>query len=129
MPGRAQRWRWSRSRRGAWFLEPTLLLLLHHDPAHGYTLIEQLSKFGLGDVDAGAVYRMLRGMEAKGWITSTWDAERARGPPRRVYRLTVLGNEVLGTCMQDLQGTRRGIDDLVDAYSRHMEKGEGEYHG
>ena len=109
-------------------LEPTLLLLLHHGSAHGYTFLEQLGEFGLGDLNPSVVYRILRDMEAKGWVTSTWDEEQTQGPPRRVYCLTALGDEVLGWCAQDLRETRGMIDHLLGAYSRHMEEGEGEYH-
>ncbi len=87
-------------RRPAWravrMLEPILLLLLHHGPAHGYTLLEQLREFGLKDLNSSMVYRALRDMEDKEWAISTWDKKRAQGPPRRVYRLAALGDEVLG---------------------------------
>jgi len=109
-------------------LEPALLLLLHYGPAHGYTLLEQLGEFGLGDLNSSAIYRMLRDMEEKGWVTSTWDEEQAQGPPRRVYRLTALGDEVLVLWTQDLEESRKNIDYLLGAYRRHMEEGEGEYH-
>ena len=127
--GRGRGWGWrGRSRRAARMLEPTLLLLLHHGPAHGYTLLERLGEFGLGDLNSSVVYRMLRDMEAQGWVTSTWDEEQTQGPPRRVYRLTALGNEVLGWCTRDLQETRGMIDHLLSVYSRHMEEGKGEHH-
>ena len=57
--GRRQRWQQGHSRRAVRFLEPTLLLVLHHGPAHGYTLIGQLREFGLDDIDPSAVYRSL----------------------------------------------------------------------
>jgi len=126
-PGRGGR-RGGRFRRVARLLEPTLLLLLHHCPAHGYTLLEQLGEFGLGGLNTSVIYRALRDMEAKGWVTSVWDEEQTQGPPRRVYRLTALGDEVLGRCTQDLREARGMIDHLLGAYSRHMEEGEGEYH-
>jgi PadR family transcriptional regulator PadR len=110
------------------FLEPTLLLVLHHGPAHGYTLIGQLREFGLDDMDPSAVYRALRDMEGQGWVTSNWDEKQTQGPPRRVYRLTTLGDEVLGWWIQDLRDTRRIIDHVLRAYSQHMEEGEGDYH-
>jgi len=109
-------------------LEPALLLLLHYGPAHGYTLLEQLGEFGLGDLNSSAVYRTLRDMEEKGWVTSTWDEEQAQGPPRRVYRLTALGDEVLVLWTQDLVESRKKINYLLGAYRRHMEEGEGEHH-
>jgi PadR family transcriptional regulator PadR len=111
-----------------WFLEPVLLLLLHEGPAHGYTLIEQLGTFGLEDLQATVVYRTLREMEASEWVSSTWDAEQTQGPPRRVYRLAALGNEMLSLCIHDLKRTREQIDDLVDAYDKHMKEDDGAYH-
>jgi len=110
------------------FLEPTLLLLLHHSPAHGYTLLDDLGEFGLENMDPSAVYRALREMEARGWITSTWDEEQTQGPPRRVYRLVALGDEVLSWWIQDLGETRRMVDHILGVYTRHMEEGEGDYH-
>jgi PadR family transcriptional regulator PadR len=109
-------------------LEPALLLLLHYGAAHGYTLVEQVPEFGLQEPDPSVVYRALRDMEGRRWVTSTWDKEQAQGPPRRVYSLTALGNEVLGQHMQDLREARQRIDRLFGAYARHMEEGEGEHH-
>ena len=126
MPGRG-RGR-GRYRRVARMLEPSLLLLLHHGPAHGYELLERLGQFGLEGLNPSVVYRVLRDMEARGWVISTWDEERTQGPPRRVYRLTALGDEVLSLSVQDLRDTRAMIDHLLGVYSKHMEEGEGEHH-
>jgi poly-beta-hydroxybutyrate-responsive repressor len=127
--GRGHGWRWrGASRRAVRFVEPTLLLLLHYRPAHGYPLIEQLSEYGLADIDHSAVYRALRDMEERGWVVSSWVEKQRQGPRRRVYRLTELGDEVLALWTQDLHETRDMIDYLLDAYSRHMEEGEGEHH-
>ena len=127
--GRGHGWRWrGASRRAVRFVEPTLLLLLHYGPAHGYTLIEQLGEYGLADMDPSAIYRALRDMEERGWVISSWEEERTQGPPRRVYRLTALGDEVLGWWTEDLQETRQMIDRILGRYARHMEEGEGEYH-
>jgi PadR family transcriptional regulator PadR len=108
--------------------ESALLLLLHRDPAHGYTLLEQLEEFGLGEIAPSVIYRVLRDMEAQGWVTSTWDEKQTQGPPRRVYRITALGDEVLATWVRELDETQKMLDRLVGAYHLHMEEGEGEYH-
>lgn len=129
MRGRGRGWgRRRRARRAVRMLDPTLLLLLHHGPAHGYTLLEQLGEFGLGDLNTSVVYRALRDMEARGWVTSTWDSEQTQGPPRRVYCLTALGDEVLALWTQDLEEARKKIDYLLGVYRRHMEEGVGEHH-
>ena len=109
-------------------VEPALLLLLHHGRAHGYTLLEQLERFGLAHLDPSTVYRTLRDMEAKGWITSSWDDERSQGPPRRVYRISALGDEMLALWARDLEESRARIEYLLRVYYRHMKEGEGEHH-
>lgn len=129
MPYSGHRWRWRGcSRRAVRFLEPTLLLLLHHGPAHGYTLLERLGDFGLEGLDPSVIYRALREMEDQGWVTSIWDDALTQGPPRRVYSLTALGDEVLRLWAQDLQETRQLIDHLLEGYHRHMQEGKGEHH-
>lgn len=120
--------RWSRSRGGIWFLEPTILLLLHHGPTHGYTLIDQLETFGLHVKNPSVVYRALRDIESKGWVTSSWDTESAQGPPRRVYELSAPGNKVLSEYIEDLKRSHKQIGELIQAYYQHMEEGEGNYH-
>ena len=127
MRGRGHK-RQKRGRRAVRMLEPALLLLLHYGPAHGYTLLQQLGEFCAGDLNPSAVYRTLRDMETKGWVTSVWDEELSQGPPRRVYRITTPGDEVLAMWTQDLMESRRKIDYLLGAYHRHMEEGEGEHH-
>ena len=109
-------------------MEPALLLLLHHGPAHGYTLLDQLGEYGLGDLNPSVVYRALRNIEEGGWVTSKWDSEETQGPPRRVYHLTTLGDDILATWVQDLKETRGMIDHLLGVYSQHMEEGEGDHH-
>jgi DNA-binding PadR family transcriptional regulator len=109
-------------------LEPTLLPLLQHGPAHSYTMIDQLSEFGLGDMDPSAVYRALRHQEEKRWVASTWDEEQTQGPPRRVYSLTALGGEVLRWWTHDLEETRRIIDDILSTSAQIIKEGESEHH-
>lgn len=116
------------SRRTTGMRESALLLLLHREPAHGYTLIEHLKEFGLGEVAPSIIYQVLRDMEVRGWVTSTWDEEQTQGPPRRIYRITALGDEVLAAWVGELDETREILDHLVGAYRLHMEEGEGEYH-
>ena len=109
-------------------LAPTLALLLHHSPSHGYTLLERLHEFGLGYLDNGTVYRALRDMESDGCVISTWDVEKTQGPPRRVYSLTDRGDQMLRAWVQDLHQAREQINFFLVAYQRHMTEDEGAYH-
>jgi len=91
-------------------------------------MLDQLAGFGLRDTDPGALYRALRDMEERGWVTSFWQEEKTQGPPRRVYQLTEMGNEALVWWIQDVRETSEIIDRLSAAFDRHMEEGEGDYH-
>jgi PadR family transcriptional regulator PadR len=116
------------SRKAVRFLEPTLLLLLHHGSAHGYELLEQLGEFGLESLNQSGVYRLLRDMEEMGWVTSNWDEEQTQGPPRRVYEITTAGDDTLSLWTADLRETRSLIDHILAKYSQHMKEGEGAHH-
>ena len=118
--GPSRRWRGT-SRRAVRFVEPTLLLLLHYGPAHGYTLIEHLGEYGLADIDPSAIYRVLRDMEDRGWVISSWQEEQTRGPPRRVYRLTPEGDQYLAWWIAGLEQTRQVVDRFLQSYNEHME--------
>jgi PadR family transcriptional regulator PadR len=99
------------------FLEPCLLLLLRRQPSYGYSLLDELGRFGFtsGTVDASVVYRVLREMEGQGWVRSGWEVGGA-GPPRRVYQMTPAGAEYLAWWIDDLKRTRDQIDRFVAAY-------------
>ncbi len=126
--GHGRRRRRGRSRRTARLMQPALLLLLHQGLSHGYALLERLDEFGLGQVDPSAVYRVLRDMEAQGWVVSSWDEHETQGPPRRVYSLTAQGDEALALWTADLEETRTSIDRVLERYSQHMQEGQGEHH-
>ena len=104
------------------FGEPCLLLLLHQGDSHGYDLLERLQEFGLGEekVDSSVVYRYLRAMEERGFVTSTWDTAGA-GPPRRVYQLTAEGDEYLAWWIANLRQTREVVDRFLESYDEHMQ--------
>jgi PadR family transcriptional regulator PadR len=128
MPGHNSKRGRRHARRAAGMMESALLLLLHYEPAHGYTLLEEVGEFGLDAMDPSAIYRMLRDMEDKGWVNSTWDEEQSLGPPRRVYRITDVGEKVLAAWIQDLDETRKMLNRLVSKYRNHMEVCEGEHY-
>lgn len=123
--GRRWRRRWREqvsARRINRFVEPCLLLLLHRTDSHGYDLLESLREFGFSEdsLDSSAVYRCLREMENREFVTSTWDTEGG-GPPRRVYRLTGEGDEYLAWWIAGLRETRNLLDGFLHAYEEHMQ--------
>lgn len=101
------------NRRMGRYLEPALLLLLEQSPAHGYTLLSRMAEFELDYLAPTVVYRALRQMENKRWVTSTWDEEETQGPPRRVYAITRVGREILRCCISQLHSSQQIIEYFV----------------
>jgi len=87
-------------------VEPALLLLLHERPRHGYDLLENIPTLvgDGGEVDLSNLYRLLRGLEREGLVTSSWDVG-AGGPARRVYQLTPAGTRLLNAWATALAST------------------------
>ena len=112
-----------RRRGGLYLLEPVLLLSVRHGGTHGYSLLEELEEFGLNSLDPSIVYRILRQMELDGWVTSVWDKEQSQGPPRRVYRLSQLGEEVLRDWIEELKKVDKRITRLLKASELNPKKG------
>ncbi|MGQ9586736.1 MAG: helix-turn-helix transcriptional regulator [Anaerolineae bacterium] len=120
------------------FVEPALLLLLHHGQAHGYELMDRLQDLGFEGpseglaagvpVDSSVVYRTLRDMEQRGLVVSSWDTTATAGPPRRVYTLTALGDQVLASWAADLRETVRLIQGFLNRYEDHMEERGAHHH-
>ncbi|MDI6893283.1 MAG: helix-turn-helix transcriptional regulator [Bacillota bacterium] len=100
------------------FLEAWLLLLLRVSPSHGYELLERLGQAtGQGVVpDPGTLYRNLRRMEDEGLVTSSWDFSAA-GPPRRLYRVTEQGEELLHGWAAEVEHYRFRLDRFLSMYA------------
>ena len=103
------------------FLESCLLLLLHCDEAHGYELLDGLKQFGFeqNPVDSSTLYRMLRGLEERGFVTSRWDTGGG-GPARRLYLITEEGDRYLGWWVDDLRETDQVLHNFLEMYDSHM---------
>ena len=108
------------------FLEPALLLSLHHRPAHGYALAEGLGALGLESypTDTSCIYRILYDLEAKGMLVSQREAEGSAGPPRKVYSLTEEGDAYLQQWIKELRETDRLLHRFLEAYESHRREHE-----
>ena len=128
MRGFGQQGGGGRQRHGRNLIRPSLLLLMHEGPAHGYDLLERLQAYGVSGLDPSIIYRILREMEDDGLITSVWEEKETQGPPRRVYSLTAAGDGALRVYLGDLKQTRDRIDYLIRQYEQHMKRKDGEFH-
>jgi poly-beta-hydroxybutyrate-responsive repressor len=98
------------------FAEPALLLLLREHPAHGYDLLERLPELtGEARVEMGNLYRLLRGLEEEGLVTSEWDDSSA-GPAKRRYAITPAGEQLLDRWAEALRRSQLRTDHFLARY-------------
>lgn len=98
-------------------------LLLHLDAGatYGYDLQRVFYAQRLSP-DAGAMYRMLRRLEADKWVQSRW-LRPAAGPSRRFYRLTGRGRRNLDEIAMVIERIGDAHDSYLKAYERTMGPG------
>jgi len=103
------------------FMQPWLLLLLAQKPAHGYELMEQLTRDDeTPGADPGLLYRTLRQFEREGLVRSSWDTE-GHGPARRVYEITEEGLEYLHAWAVNIHRTRERLDRFLAEYQAYFQ--------
>ncbi len=84
------------------------------DPMYGYQIAKRLEQVGQG-VLAGkqsALYPVLRNLESAALLDSFVEPSMA-GPPRRYYRITVAGREVLHAWVAAWRATRDSVDSVL----------------
>ena len=105
--------RWRVFARVERFTEPALLLLLRERPGHGYDLLERLPELtGEQRVEMGNLYRLLRGLEDEGLVSSTW----ADG--KRTYSLSEQGGALLDQWADALRRSQERTDRFLNRYSQ-----------
>jgi poly-beta-hydroxybutyrate-responsive repressor len=108
--------RWRVLARVERFAEPALLLLLRERPAHGYDLLERLPELtGEARVEMGNLYRLLRGLEEEGLVTSEWDDSSA-GPAKRRYAITPAGEQLLDRWAEALHRSQLRTGQFLTRY-------------
>jgi len=100
-------------------MEPFVLLSLAETPAHGYELAQAVAALGFRRAtdDPSVLYKLLRGLEDQGYLSSEWGAAGA-GPPPRTYRLTRSGRAYLDERAADLERQARRIKVFLGRYRR-----------
>ncbi|HYL27754.1 MAG TPA: PadR family transcriptional regulator [Candidatus Nitrosotalea sp.] len=98
-------------------LFPALLLhLIHRRPDHGYGLMQRIDEI-CGDlvaVNTNKIYPLLRRLEERGFVTSSWDHPSKRS--RRIYAVTDAGierlNRIKGLMLPYLESIAGAIERL-----------------
>jgi transcriptional regulator len=77
-------------------LDLLILRTLLAGPAHGHAIAKHIQRTSeeLLQVETGSLYPALHRLEAKGWITASWDLSN-NGKRARFYRLTPPGRKQL----------------------------------
>ena len=105
------------------FIETCLLLLLARQTSHGYHLGEQLKNFGIEDINASTLYRIMRKMEERELVSSSWE-KGDQGPQKRVYSISPLGIETLSEWIEVFTRRRANIDLLLCEYKQYTSAAE-----
>jgi PadR family transcriptional regulator PadR len=84
------------------------------EPMYGYQIAKRLEREGeaLFGGKQSALYPVLRNLDAAGLLASDIEPSDA-GPPRRYYRITPFGREVLAAWVADWTPTRHLVDNLL----------------
>ena len=108
--------RWRVFARVERFTEPAILLLLRERPAHGYDLLERLPELtGEQRVEMGNLYRLLRGLEEEGLVTSQWD-DTSPGPAKRRYAISERGRHLLEHWVEALRNSQQRTERFLERY-------------
>ena len=94
-------------RRGSLILAVLGQLKAEH---YGYTLRKALAAAGV-EIDEGALYPMLRRLEAQGLLTSEWREEERRN--KRFYTLSAEGHAVLDRLVAEWNGLNASVDAIL----------------
>ena len=103
------------------FMDACILVLLSQNKNHGYGLSEHLEDFGFEDINSSTLYRIMRRMDEKGWVSSSWE-EGGKGPKRRVYSVTEPGLAALEEWISLFRKRRAFIDLLLKAYEKNSKE-------
>ena len=100
----------SQMRKG--MLEYCILLLLHREASYASDIISRLKEAKLIVVE-GTLYPLLTRLKNDDMLSYEW-VESTQGPPRKYYRLTEKGEEIL----RELELSWRELNDTVEHLSR-----------
>ena len=97
-----------------------LAVLAHSDqPLYGYLIAKRIGEAAEGVLvgKQSALYPVLRNLSAAGLLDSEVEPSIS-GPPRRYYRITELGREVLDQWTQTWSDTRNFVDTVLQGNPR-----------
>ena len=100
-------------------LDLCLLAVVAEEPAYGYEMTKRLRARGLSIVGEGSIYPLLGRLERVGFV-ETYRAASEGGPPRKYYRVSVLGRRALETGVAEWVSARDAIDAVLGLHEAEM---------
>ncbi len=91
-------------------LEYCILLILKDGEAYATDLLNQLKQVHLLVVE-GTIYPLLSRLRKADLLTYTWK-ESTQGPPRKYFRMTPKGEQMLAELEQEWQNMQKAIQTL-----------------
>jgi PadR family transcriptional regulator PadR len=79
---------------------------------YGYTLRKDLTGLGM-EIDESTLYPLLRRLESQGLLTSEWREKDKRN--KRFYRLSKLGEDILGLLLEEWGKINSSLEKVVVA--------------
>src|SRR5437870_9582470 len=91
-------------------LDLLILRTLLAGPAHGHAVAKHIQRTSedLLQVETGSLYPALHRLEAKGWITASWELSD-KGKRAKYYRLTLLGRKQLAAAQSKWDAFARAV--------------------
>jgi len=91
-------------------LDLLILRTLVARPAHGHAIAKYIQRTSEDQlqVETGSLYPALHRLEAKGWVSASWELSE-KGKRARYYRLTPLGRKQLVAEQSKWQALSRAI--------------------
>lgn len=106
-------------------LRSAILLLLRERESHGYQLKNMAAELDLDAyLNTSSTYQILRRLSADGLVSSCWNMSE-RGPARRVYALTDLGELHLERSLPELGELTAAVDKRTAAIRLGSGSGAG----
>ena len=93
-------------------LEYCILLMLDKKVYYGYEILQELSKYPIITSTESTVYPLLRRLQKKHYLQSTWQESTEGLPPRKYYSLTPDGKNYLDAMNTEWENLLNAMSDL-----------------
>lgn len=96
-------------------IQPVILTILMEEDLYGYKIVQRIAEmpmFNGQKPDGTGVYRLLKSMEKRGLVVSSWSVSDT-GPAKRFFKITESGEECLARWIDTLEEYRQTIGMLL----------------